>query len=70
MIYISKGCPQIKTKVLIRGLGRCEGVGRKPECGFDDFACIRMFFSSVLIYVLYKSISLTLVTMIYSWDVL
>ena len=36
---------------------------RKPECGFDGFACIRMFF--ILIYVLYKSRSLTLVTMIY-----
>ena len=41
---------------------------RKLECGVDGFACIRMFF--ILIYVLYKSRSLTLVTMIYSWDVL
>ena len=24
---LQEGCPQIKTKVLIRGLGRCEGVG-------------------------------------------
>ena len=27
LIYPSEGCLQIKTKVLIRGLGRCEGVG-------------------------------------------
>ena len=55
--------------------GTCEETvhhrGRLEESrkyGFDGFTCIRMFF--ILIYVLYKSRSLTLVTMIYSWDVL
>ena len=44
------------------------GLGRHTECGFDGFACIKMFF--ILIDVLYTSRSLTLVTMIYNWYIL
>ena len=33
LIYISEGCSQIKTKVLILGLGRCEGVGE--DSGYE-----------------------------------
>ena len=33
LIYISEGCPQIKTKVLIRVLGRFEGVGE--DSGYE-----------------------------------
>ena len=50
---------------MVHHRGRLE---ESETCGFDGFACIIMFF--ILIYVLYKSRSLTLVTMIYSWDVL